>query len=63
MKSKLISSEAQVHLPGDHSVLVNPCFEVFILLLENLDLLLQDDVLFCLEREKGQEASVRLQDR
>lgn len=42
------SSDAQAHLPRDDSVLVDPGFEVFILLLENLDLFLQDNVLLCL---------------
>lgn len=42
------SSDAQAHLPRDDGVLVNPGFEVFILLLENLDLFLQDNVLLCL---------------
>ena len=41
-------SIAQAHLPRDHGVLVDPGLEVFVLLLENLDLLFQDNVLFCL---------------
>ena len=42
------SSIIQAHLPCDHRVLVDPGLEVFVLLLENLDLLFQDNVLFCL---------------
>lgn len=41
-----VSSDSQAHLPRDNRVLVDPCFEVFVPLLENLDLLLQDNVLF-----------------
>lgn len=41
-------SITQAHLPCDHGVLVDPGLEVFVLLLENLDLLFQDNVLFCL---------------
>lgn len=42
------SSDTQAHLPRDNGVLVDPGFEVFILLLENLDLFFQDNVLLCL---------------
>lgn len=34
------------HPPGNNRVLVDPRFEVFVLLLEYLDLFFQDDVLF-----------------
>lgn len=39
-----------VYLPRDNSILVNSCSEIFILLLENLDFLLQYNVLFRLEK-------------
>lgn len=44
------SWDTQVRLPCDNGILVNPCLEIFVLLLENLDLLLQDNILFRLER-------------
>ena len=34
------------HPPGDNCVLVDPRFEVFILLLQHLDPFFQDDILF-----------------
>lgn len=39
------SPGVRAHLPGDNGVLVDPGFEVFVLLLEDLDPLLQEEVL------------------